>query len=164
MQRYNNKRGPFPVAQISQVGLSFKGNCSRTIHSGQADFKATRSQIEIIIEEAGHLVIFYPKFHPELNWIEYYWGVCKYFARRHCNYSFTGLREMFLKLWNLYHLVSYTNTGRDLRGSQTPILTVRSMEMSRFGRMYNIGVVARFRVRGGISLEGLQFLAIRNEM
>jgi len=48
--------------------------CVRAILSSQADFKATRSQIEKIIEEAGHLVIFYPKFHPELNWIEYYWG------------------------------------------------------------------------------------------
>jgi hypothetical protein len=65
--------------------------------SSQADFRATRSQIEEIIEDAGHLVIVYLKFHPELNWIEYYWGACKFFARRHCNYSFTGLREMVPK-------------------------------------------------------------------
>jgi hypothetical protein len=71
--------------------------CARAILSGQADFKASRSQIEEIVEQAGHLVIFYPKFHPELNWIEYYWGACKYFARRHCNYSFIGLREIVPK-------------------------------------------------------------------
>jgi hypothetical protein len=50
--------------------------CARAILSGQADFKASRSQIEEIIEEAGHLVIFYPNFHSELNWIEYYWCAC----------------------------------------------------------------------------------------
>jgi hypothetical protein len=70
---------------------------ARGILSSQADFRTTRSQIEEIIEEAGHLVIFYPKFHPELNWIEYYWGACKYFARRRCNYTFTSLREIVPK-------------------------------------------------------------------
>jgi hypothetical protein len=65
-----------------------------TSESGR--FRASRSQIEEIIKEAGHLIIFYP-FHPELNWIEYYWGACKYFARRRCNYSFTGLREIVPK-------------------------------------------------------------------
>jgi hypothetical protein len=78
-------------------GQGSLSRCARGILSNQADFRTTRSQIEEIIEGAGHLIIFYPKFHPELNWIEYYWGACKYFARRRCNYSFTGLREIVPK-------------------------------------------------------------------
>ncbi|KAA8893418.1 hypothetical protein FN846DRAFT_914062 [Sphaerosporella brunnea] len=52
-----------------------------------------RSRIEEIFEDAGHLVMFYPKFHCELNWIEYYWGAYKHYARKHCNYTLPGLIE-----------------------------------------------------------------------
>ena len=33
--------------------------------------------LETIILEAGHGVIFYPKFHCKLNYIEYYWAALK---------------------------------------------------------------------------------------
>ena len=64
-----------------------------------------------IVEDAGHIFIFYLKVHCELNWIEYYWGRCKYFARKHCNYTLPGqstnqianirwqVCEKFKKLW-----------------------------------------------------------------
>ncbi|KAA8893425.1 hypothetical protein FN846DRAFT_529170 [Sphaerosporella brunnea] len=35
--------------------------------SAQPDFKGQRSRIEEVVEDAGHLVMFYPKFHCELN-------------------------------------------------------------------------------------------------
>jgi hypothetical protein len=41
--------------------------CARGIFSSQADFRTTRKQNEEIIEGAGNLVIFYPKFNPRLN-------------------------------------------------------------------------------------------------
>ena len=43
------------------------------------------------IEAAGHLVIFYPAFHCELNFIEYLWGRAKVYTRAHCEYSFPFL-------------------------------------------------------------------------
>jgi hypothetical protein len=46
-----------------------------------------RSRLQEIVEEAGHIFLLYPKFHCELNWIEYYWGRCKHFTRKHCNYT-----------------------------------------------------------------------------
>jgi hypothetical protein len=30
--------------------------------------------VEEEITQRGHLVMFYPKFHCELNWIKYFWG------------------------------------------------------------------------------------------
>ena len=49
-----------------------------------------RSRLQEIVEEAGHIFLLYPKFHCELNWIEFYWDHCKYFARKHCNYTLAG--------------------------------------------------------------------------
>ena len=44
------------------------------------------------IEQRGHLVEFFPKFHCELNWKEYYWGKAKRYTRENCNYTLDGLR------------------------------------------------------------------------
>ena len=43
------------------------------------------------MEAAGHLVIFYPVYHCELNFIEYFWGRAKLYARAHCEYTFQAL-------------------------------------------------------------------------
>ncbi len=47
------------------------------------------------IKEAytGHRVIYYPKFHCELNHIEYFWCDEKNLTRPHCKYTIDGLRE-----------------------------------------------------------------------
>lgn len=51
-----------------QCLTGYQNCCARGILSGQDDFKAQRSQIQEVIEDAGHSVLFYPKFHCELNW------------------------------------------------------------------------------------------------
>jgi hypothetical protein len=53
---------------------------------------AQKGEIEEILE-SEHRVIFYPKFHCELNHIEYFWCHSKRYAREHCNYTIDGLRE-----------------------------------------------------------------------
>ena len=40
----------------------------------------------------GQLVIFYPKSHCELNFIERYWCGCKWYAGENCQYILDGLR------------------------------------------------------------------------
>ena len=61
----------------------------------QPDFLAQRSEIEERIQgESGrHLVLYYPKFHCELNHIEYFWCHGKRDARENCDYSMEGLRQ-----------------------------------------------------------------------
>ena len=56
-----------------------------------------KSLLETVILEAGHEVIFYPKFHCELNYIEYYWGALKKYTREHCPYSFAELEGTVLE-------------------------------------------------------------------
>lgn len=40
----------------------------------------------------GHIPIFLPKFHPELNHIERFWSRVKYWLRTHCMYTLKGLK------------------------------------------------------------------------
>ena len=51
--------------------------CARHILAAQEDFKANKPLLQEVIESMGHKVIFYSKFHPELNFIEQYWGAAK---------------------------------------------------------------------------------------
>ena len=67
--------------------------CARHLLGLQPDFQAQRGFLQEEIEKKGHLVAYYPKYHPELNFIEYFWGYCKRFARENCNYTLAGLRE-----------------------------------------------------------------------
>jgi len=69
----------------------FHNCCARTIMSQQPDFLAQKSMVEEMIEARGHKVIFYPKFHCELNYIEMYWGAAKRYTREHCDYTWAGL-------------------------------------------------------------------------
>jgi hypothetical protein len=56
------------------------------LFESQDDFKNEVSLLEIVVTQAGHEVIFYPKFHCELNYIEYYWAALKRFTRDNCRY------------------------------------------------------------------------------
>jgi hypothetical protein len=56
----------------------------------QPDFKDQKGWLlEETCMKANHLRIFFPKFHPEFNWIERYWGAIKQLTRHDCNYSFS---------------------------------------------------------------------------
>jgi len=65
--------------------------CAQGLLSSQPDFKAQKCQLQETIEAAEHQVIFYPVFHCELNFIEYFWGCAKVYTRAHCEYSFPAL-------------------------------------------------------------------------
>jgi hypothetical protein len=69
--------------------------CARRLLSMQPDFLAQRSESEETIEsESGrHRTLFYPKFHCELNHIEFFWCHSKRGAREECDYSIEGLRQ-----------------------------------------------------------------------
>lgn len=59
----------------------------------QPDFaaQANSSWLQETINKYNHRQFFFPKFHPEFNFIERYWGMAKRYARAHCDYSFAKL-------------------------------------------------------------------------
>jgi hypothetical protein len=67
--------------------------CAKRILELQPDFQEQHSLVLEVIEAAGHLCIFLPKFHCELNFIEFFWGAVKKYLRENCNYTFDGLKE-----------------------------------------------------------------------
>lgn len=67
--------------------------CNKRILELQPDFQAQKSLVQEVIEAAGHLCLFLPKFHCELNYIEFFWGAVKKYLRENCDYTFATLRE-----------------------------------------------------------------------
>ncbi|KAF8243258.1 hypothetical protein K440DRAFT_530788, partial [Wilcoxina mikolae CBS 423.85] len=81
------------MARVSAFQSCLKGGscCAFRIMESQPDFLAEKSLLEIEITKRGHECLFYPKFHCELNYIEFYWGAVKRYTRENCNYSFAEL-------------------------------------------------------------------------
>ena len=67
--------------------------CVMRILDLQPDFKEQRSLVQEVIKAAGHLCIFLPKFHYELNFIGFFWGAVKKWLWENCDYTFQTLQE-----------------------------------------------------------------------
>ncbi|CAG8610114.1 10793_t:CDS:2 [Cetraspora pellucida] len=67
--------------------------CTCWLISNQTDFLEQCGQIQQEIESCRHKVLFYPKFHPEINHIEMYWGMAKRYTQSHCEYSLSKTRK-----------------------------------------------------------------------
>lgn len=54
-----------------------------------------------MIEARGHVCLFLPKFHCELNFIEMFWGAAKRDTRANCNYKWNeGFRQTVIAALN----------------------------------------------------------------
>ncbi|EIW56251.1 uncharacterized protein TRAVEDRAFT_22553 [Trametes versicolor FP-101664 SS1] len=67
--------------------------CAKRILDLQPDFAGQQSLVQEVIEAAGHMCIFLPKYHCKLNFIEFFWGAVKRFLRDNCDYTFKTLQE-----------------------------------------------------------------------
>jgi hypothetical protein len=54
--------------------------CMHRVLSLQEDFRSEKPLIQSLIEDAGHICLFLPQFHCELNPIEMLWGYGKFHA------------------------------------------------------------------------------------
>ncbi len=94
------ERGLWPEGGLNRICSECKKHfpitdncCAVRLLSLQPDFLAQRPLIREVIEDRGHKVIFYPKFHCELNFIEMFWGAAKRYTRNNYDYSFKGLEK-----------------------------------------------------------------------
>ena len=67
--------------------------CARTLLHSYPDFASEKSWIQTTADEYDVKVIFFPKFHCELNYIEMVWGYLKAKLRQVCTFNFLDLRE-----------------------------------------------------------------------
>jgi hypothetical protein len=65
--------------------------CASYCLANQPDFLAQREWLREVIEDRGHKVIYYPKYHCEFNSIETVWCYSKVYTRKHCSYDFNEL-------------------------------------------------------------------------
>ena len=66
--------------------------CARAVLSRELDFVEQKEWLEETVEdELGFKIIFFPKYHCELNYIELVWGWIKGYHRRNCTYNFKDL-------------------------------------------------------------------------
>ncbi|KAI5839736.1 hypothetical protein DFP73DRAFT_598397 [Morchella snyderi] len=56
-------------------------------------FLQQKGRVQEVVEAKGHMILFYPRFHCELNWIEYFWARVKLYTRTHCGYDIKSLRK-----------------------------------------------------------------------
>ena len=73
-------------------GIPLPNTCAPKIMAAQSDFQWEPCALSNLITKKGHLCLFTPKFHPELNFIERAWGRAKWFLRLFCDCTFPGLK------------------------------------------------------------------------
>lgn len=74
--------------------------CARHFLSMQPDFSLQKYEIEKsisnVLYKRYHLVLYYPKYHYKLNYIEYFWCSVKQHARFECEYNPNALYQHVL--------------------------------------------------------------------
>jgi hypothetical protein len=68
--------------------------CMRKIIGNIEAFKLELNKLEKVLTAAGYIVMFLPKFSPELNPIERFWAYLKRLCRDMCEYSMKELLEL----------------------------------------------------------------------
>lgn len=74
--------------------------CASYVLAHEPDFLAQEEWLTQVVHEAGFEIIFYPKYHCELNYIEMVWGWVKSHHRRTCTYNYKDLKERLPKTFD----------------------------------------------------------------
>ena len=94
----------------------------REVLAKHPDFRDEKNMIQTMLIKEGHIPIFLPKFHPELNPIERVWAQLKRYTKAHCKYSLPSLRK---NIPLAYDSVSLENIYRTTSGrSDTTCLPI----------------------------------------
>jgi len=88
--------------------------CATTLLQAQRDFQEQKDWLQEAVEAAGHSVIFYPKFHCELNFIKQFWCAAKHCVRENCVYTIDGLRTTIPAAFNSMPTATIPSSGKML--------------------------------------------------
>lgn len=91
------------------------GDQMREVLGAMDDFKNEKSMIEQLLIDRGHIPVFLPKFHPELNPIERVWAQLKRYTRAHCQYTLPSLRKNIPDAYDSVTLENIQNHFRKVR-------------------------------------------------
>ena len=91
------------------------GDWMRATLASHSDFKHEKCMIEHLLIDKGHIPMFLPKFHPELNPIERVWAQLKWFTRGNCNYSLPSVRKNIPLAYDTVTLTNIQNHFRKVR-------------------------------------------------
>ena len=83
-------------AVLQERGVDVSGTAAENMKKALAemeDFKNEKSLIERFLISKGHVSVFLPKFHRELNPIERVWAQLKRFTKADCKYTLPSLRK-----------------------------------------------------------------------
>jgi len=116
--------------------------CNKRILELQPDFQDQKSLVQETIEEAGHLCIFLPKFHCELNFIEFFWGKVKKDLHDNCDGTFETLKKNLplalrsvqlstIRLWE-HRIHRWMDAYRDGLGTKAAQEQVREFSSKRY--------------------------------
>ena len=95
---------------VSMAGKNADWMCKEL--ASHSDFKNEKNMVEQFLIEKGHICVFLPKFHPELNPIERVWAQLKHFTKGHCKYTLPSLRK---KVPLAYYTVTLDNIKNHFR-------------------------------------------------
>ena len=95
--------------------LGMKADQMRETLGKHEDFKNEKCMLEHFLLEKGHIPIFLPKFHPELNPIERVWAQLKRYTKGHCKYTLPSLRKNIPLAYDSVTLENIQNHFRKVR-------------------------------------------------
>ena len=109
--------------------------CAKCILDLQPNFQEQKSLVHETIEAAGHLCIMLPKYHCELNFIEFFQGAMKRYLCEHCDYTFSGLQQNIpdamhsvdvLTIWKWeHHMICWMDAYREGKGTKEAQIQVK---------------------------------------
>ena len=67
--------------------------CASYVLSKEEDFLEQEEWLAEVVKRAGFNIIFYPKYHCELNYIKMVWGWTKSYHGRFCTYNYKDLKS-----------------------------------------------------------------------
>ncbi|KAI7964836.1 hypothetical protein MJO29_002934 [Puccinia striiformis f. sp. tritici] len=123
---------PHQSVPLDSESTDSKICCWSKITSQQSDFANERPLLQAIIEDAGHICLFLPKFHCELNPIELFWSYIKecehIIYSEQLNFQFTHNHDALLAYRKQAHTAKTFPSSKilfeEVRQS-CPLITIR---------------------------------------